>query len=115
MTMNKLVNWLFHSGYSVYIIKAVIKQCESPVCFMFPTAVCTFRSGERIFRSGKRTFRSGERTYRTAEYKIETCSYKIITALVNNFRQLLSHIHYYYLDTINMSIISRVRAHAHVL
>ena len=30
---------------------------------MFPTAVCTFRSGEY-------TFRSGERTYRTAEYKI---------------------------------------------
>ena len=29
---------------------------------MFPTAVCTFRSGEY-------TFRSGERTYRTAEYK----------------------------------------------
>ena len=75
---------------------------------MFPTAVCTFRSGGRIFRSG-------ERTYRTAEYKIETCSYKITTALVNNFRQLLSHIHYYYLDTINMSILSRVRAHAHAL
>ena len=29
---------------------------------MFPTAVCTFHSGEF-------TFRSGERTFRTAEYK----------------------------------------------
>ena len=27
---------------------------------MFPTAVCTFRSGEFTFRSGKRTFRSAE-------------------------------------------------------
>ena len=70
---------------------------------MFPTAVCTFRSGERIFRSG-------ERTYRTAEHKIETCSYKITTALVNNFRQLLSHIHYYYLHTITIRILSRVRS-----
>ena len=29
---------------------------------MYPTAVCTFRSGEF-------TFRSGEHTFRTAEYK----------------------------------------------
>ena len=70
---------------------------------MFPTAVCTFRSGERIFRSA-------ERTYRTAEHKIETCSYKITTAIVNTLRQLLSHIHYYYLHTITIRILSRVRS-----
>ena len=33
---------------------------------MFPTAVCTFRSGEFTFRSGKRTFRSAE--YKTKAY-----------------------------------------------
>ena len=27
---------------------------------MFPTAVCTFRSGEFTFRNGERTFRSAE-------------------------------------------------------
>ena len=73
---------------------------------MFPTAVCTFRSGEY-------TFRSAERTYRSAEHRIDTCSYKIIIALVNTLRQLLSHIHYYYPNTITIPILSRVRAHAH--
>ena len=65
---------------------------------MFPTAVCTFRSGEY-------TFRSGERTYRSAEHRIDTCSYKIIIALVNTLRQLLSHIHYYYPHTITIPIL----------
>ena len=70
---------------------------------MFRSAVCTFRTAEY-------TFPTAERTYRTAEYKIETCSYKITTALVNNFRQLLSHIHYYYPHTITIRILSRVRS-----
>ena len=42
---------------------------------MFPTAVCTFRSGEY-------TFRSGERTYRSAEYKTEACPNIIMMAIV---------------------------------
>ena len=33
---------------------------------MFPTAVCTFRSGEFIFRSGEHTFRTAE--YKTKAY-----------------------------------------------
>ena len=65
---------------------------------MFPTAVCTFRSGERIFRSGERTFRS-------AEYKTDTCIGKITTAIVNTLRQLLLHIHYHYPHTIIMLIL----------
>ena len=65
---------------------------------MFPTAVCTFRSGERIFRSGERTFRS-------AEYKTDTCIGKNITAIVNTLRQLLLHIHYHYPHTIIMLIL----------
>ena len=65
---------------------------------MFPTAVCTFRSGERIFRSG-------ERTVRSAEYKTDTCIGKIITAIVNTLRQLLLHIHYHYPHTIIMLIL----------
>ena len=65
---------------------------------MFPTAVCTFRSGERIFRSG-------ERTYRSAEYKTDTCIGKIIIALVYTLRQLLLHIHYHYPHTIIMLIL----------
>ena len=44
---------------------------------MFPTAVCTFRSGE---------------------YKTDTCIGKITTAIVNTLRQLLLHIHYHYLS-----------------
>ena len=72
---------------------------------MFPTAVCTFRSGERIFRSGERTFRSGERTFRSAEYKTDTCIGKNITAIVNTLRQLLLHIHYHYPHTITMLIL----------
>ena len=75
---------------------------------MFPTAVCTFRSGES-------TFRSGERTYRSAERRIDTRYGKIIIALVNTLRQLLSHIRYYYPDTIIIPILSRVRAHSHEL
>ena len=82
---------------------------------MFPTAERTYRSGECIFRSAECTYRNGERTYRTAEHKIETCSYIITTALVNNFRQLLSHIQYSYPHTITIPILSRVRAHAHAL
>ena len=58
---------------------------------MFPTAVCTFRSGER--------------TYRGAEYKTDTCIGKIITAIVNTLRQLLLHIHYHYPHTIKMLIL----------
>ena len=65
---------------------------------MFPTAVCTFRSGECIFRSGERTFRS-------AEYKTDTCIGKNITAIVNTLRQLLLHIHYHYPHTIIMLIL----------
>ena len=65
---------------------------------MFRTAVCTFRSGERIFRSGERTFRS-------AEYKTDTCIGKITTAIVNTLRQLLLHIHYHYPHTIIMLIL----------
>ena len=72
---------------------------------MFPTAVCTFRSGES-------TFRSGERTYRSAEHRIDTRYVKIIIALVNTLRQLLSHIHYYYPHTIIIPILSRTRARA---
>ena len=72
---------------------------------MFPTAVCTFRSGEY-------TFRSGERTYRSAERRIDTLYGKIIIALVNTIRQLLSHIHYYYPHTIIIPILSRVLAYA---
>ena len=33
---------------------------------MFPTAVCTFRSGEFTFRSGGHTFRTAE--YKTKAY-----------------------------------------------
>ena len=65
---------------------------------MFPTAVCTFRSGECIFRSA-------ERTYRSAEYKTDTCIGKIITAIVNTLRQLLLHIHYHNPHTIIMLIL----------
>ena len=65
---------------------------------MFPTAVCTFRSGERIFRSGERTFRS-------AEYKTDTYIGKIIIALVYTLRQLLLHIHYHYPHTIIILIL----------
>ena len=65
---------------------------------MFPTAVCTFRSGERIFRSGERTFRS-------AEHRLNTCYGKIIIALVYTLRQLLLHIHYHYPHTIIMLIL----------
>ena len=65
---------------------------------MFPTAVCTFHSGERIFRRGERTFRS-------AEYKTDTCIGKIIIALVYTLRQLLLHIHYHYPHTITMLIL----------
>ena len=65
---------------------------------MFPTAVCTFRSGERIFRSRERTFRS-------AEYKTDTCIGRIIIALVYTLRQLLLHIHYHYPHTIIMLIL----------
>ena len=65
---------------------------------MFPTAVCTFRSGERIFRSG-------ERTYRSAEHRLNTCYGKIIIALVYTLRQLLLHIHYHYPHTITMLIL----------
>ena len=42
---------------------------------MFPTAVCTFRSGECMFRSGECTFRS-------AEYKTEACPDIIMMAIV---------------------------------
>ena len=49
---------------------------------MFPTAVCTFRSGEYTFRSGERTYRSAERTYRSAEYKTEACPNIIMMAIV---------------------------------
>ena len=65
---------------------------------MFPTAVCTFRSGECIFRSA-------ERTYRSAEYKTDTCIGKNIIALVYTLRQLLLHIHYHYPHTIIMLIL----------
>ena len=65
---------------------------------MFPTAVCMFRSGERIFRSG-------ERTYRSAEHRLNTCYGKIIIALVYTLRQLLLHIHYHYPHTIIMLIL----------
>ena len=51
---------------------------------MFPTAVCTFRSGE---------------------YKTDTCIGKITTAIVNTLRQLLLHIHYHYPHTIIMLIL----------
>ena len=37
---------------------------------MFPTAVCTFRSGEFTFRNGARTFRS-------AEYKMKPCNNRL--------------------------------------
>ena len=46
---------------------------------MFPTAVCTFRSGERIFRSGERTFRS-------AEHRLDACSDIMMVALVNTLK-----------------------------
>ena len=75
---------------------------------MFPTAVCTFRSGEYMFRSG-------ECTYRSAERRIDTCYVKIIIALVRTLQQLLLHIHYYYPHTIIIPILSRVRAHSHAL
>ena len=75
---------------------------------MFPTAVCTFRSGESTFRSGERTFRSAER-------RIDTRYVKIIIALVNTLKQLLLHIHYYYTHIIIIPILSSVRAHAHAL
>ena len=65
------VNGLFHLGYSDFITQVDINKCEASVCFTFPTAVCTFRSGE---------------------YRIEASSYKIIIALVNTLRQLLSYV-----------------------
>ena len=96
----------FHSGYSVYITKPIIYLCEAPVCFTFPTAVCTFRSGERIFRSG-------ECTYRTAEYKTETSSFQnhnsyseYITTTVITHSPLLSTYHN------NVHSLARTRARA---
>ena len=65
------MNGLFHLGYSDFITQVDINKCEASVCFTFPTAVCTFRSGE---------------------YRIEASSYKIIIALVNTLRQLLSYV-----------------------
>ena len=57
---------MFDNSCHKVITKAIIKSSEAPVCVMFPTAVCTFRSGECTFRSAVCTFRS-------AEYKTEAC------------------------------------------
>ena len=51
---------------------------------MFPTAVCTFRSGER-------TYRSGEYTFRSAEYKPEARSEKILSPYYGKITLLNSY------------------------
>ena len=50
---------------------------------MFPTAVCTFRSGEFTFRNGARTFRSAEyKTKALSLYNYDNYRYELQITIV---------------------------------